>query len=325
MTRKQFQRGFSLMELLVIIAILGIVIAMLLPAVQAARESARRAACMNNLAKLGRAFFNHEAAKRQFPMASTVTRDAAGKITAVDGWSFTVMLLPYLEQATLFESLDIKNGRPLVERPGAKDTPHATVLALSLPEFRCPSFGGEPFADPLTKKEALTNYKAMGATHVESLTVASPKPLKPKYKPEGQHPDGGCFPGTALKLTDIKDGASNTILLVETVEPRFARWTVGAEATLVGLPPSVEYEQVKGKSYFAPKGPDARTYLNWDYDQHPYDGADGTKGGKYGPSSNHRGTVNHVFFDGHIEALNRSVDASLYMFHITRDAGDPIQ
>ena len=99
-------------------------------------------------------------------------------------------------------------------------------------------------------------------------------------------------------MSDIRDGASNTIIFVETIEPRFARWTVGAEVTLVGLPSNLEYGLVKdgGLDCFAPRDstptmrrtarprdPDYHTYLNWDYEKKPYDGGDGTKGGKYGP------------------------------------------
>jgi type II secretory pathway pseudopilin PulG len=324
MTRGHQRHGITLTGLLVIIVIIGILIALLLPAVQAARESARRAACMSNIRQLGLAQLVYHDSFRCFPMASGVSRDSAGKITAVDGWSFTVVCLPFLEKSNLYKTLDIRNGKPLLEPKDSKDTPHAAALATVIPQLVCPSFAGAN-VNQQAKKEAISNYKAVGATHIESLSVASPNPQKPKYNPEGHHPDGGSFPGTSLTLADIKDGMSNTLLLVESAEPRFARWTVGAEATVVGLPRTVEYEQVANEVFFAPKGTDCKTYLNWDYQAHPYDGADGTKYGKCGPSSNHSRIVNHQFFDGSVHSIKDSVDATTYMHIITREGKEPVK
>ena len=66
-------RGFTLVELLVVIAIIGILVALLLPAVQAAREAARRASCQNNIKNIALGVLNHEGAKRIFPKATTAT------------------------------------------------------------------------------------------------------------------------------------------------------------------------------------------------------------------------------------------------------------
>lgn len=125
------------------------------------------------------------------------------------------------------------------------------------------------------------------------------------------------------------------ILGVESVEPRFSRWTVGAEAAVVGLPRDVEFEYVAAhqSAPWTPKGYNQaseqsleadstyrtyHTYLDWDYDHNPYDGASGEQGGKYGPSSNHPCVVNHLFVDGTIRSVPRSIDVELYMFLISR-------
>ena len=98
---------------------------------------------------------------------------------------------------------------------------------MSFPELLCPSFRGSPYADPETKKAAITNYRAMGATHIESLGVASPHPMRPKYGEgsamggRGPHPDGACFPGDGLKIDHraFQQGLSNTMVAVESMEP----------------------------------------------------------------------------------------------------------
>jgi hypothetical protein len=121
------------------------------------------------------------------------------------------------------------------------------------------------------------------------------------------------------------------------VEQRFARWTVGAEAAVVGFPQTIEFEECKpeyvggriepkGYTKASAKSPDAdstyrtyHTYLDWDYNRYPYDGADGSIGGKYGPSSNHPGLVFHSLLDGSVRGYSREVDIALYMYLIRRE------
>src|SRR5512138_2950661 len=98
------RRGFTLVELLVVIAIIGVLVALLLPAVQAARESARRSQCANNLKQIGLGVHNYADTHRTMP---------AGNIHSVFG-SWLVWLLPYVEQQSLFQmySNDGMNGYP---------------------------------------------------------------------------------------------------------------------------------------------------------------------------------------------------------------------
>jgi type II secretory pathway pseudopilin PulG len=346
MSERTQNRGLTLLEVLVLIVLFASILALVISGIQRSRESARAIACADNFRRLGLACHDYHDNHRQLPSSSGVTRNPDGTISAVDGWSWIVQVLPYLEKnrqgnpghaQSLSRGLDIAHGRPLIEPAGQEGTPHAEALATRLPELLCSSFRGSPFADA-TATAAITNYKAMGATHIESLSVASAGPATPKYNPAGkgkdglpQHPDGACFPGTNLQFRSFMDGTANTILLTETVEPRFARWTVGSEAAVVGLPRSVEYEYswgcytAKGLKGLSEDGHGANpcywtyhTYLDWDYAANPYDGADGTLEGAFGPSSHHPKVVNHLFADGSLRILRRRIDVSVYMRLITR-------
>ena len=92
----QRNRAFTLVELLVVIAIIGILISMLLPAVQMVRESARRTACMNKLKQLGLAVLNYETTRNQYPPARAADRFMT--------WPY--YLMPYMELNTVSDKLD---------------------------------------------------------------------------------------------------------------------------------------------------------------------------------------------------------------------------
>jgi hypothetical protein len=334
-------RGFTKIELLVVSIILVIGFALTFPAIQAAREASRRARCLDNLKQIGFGFHNRHAALNKLPSSSGVTRDDSGKIVAVDGWSWCAQLLPYMGSPARWSEIDLA-AKPLIEPPGG-GTPHADALASVVPEFHCPSFRGRPYLGSGAKREAITNYKAMGATHLESLNVASPIPTVPRYGYITKHPDGAIFPGSTHGFDAMrKDGTHYTILVVETVEPNVARWTVGNETCVVGLPPLVEFDY--RMSWWAPVGYTVNmhwsestippqydwTYLDWDYVQNPYsDGGVSTPSVlargpmKYGPSSHHTAITDHLMADGSVRSIWNEIDAAAYMFVITREAADP--
>ncbi|MCS7303938.1 MAG: DUF1559 domain-containing protein [Thermoguttaceae bacterium] len=358
--------GFTLVELLVVIAIIGLLIALLLPAIQAARESARRATCINNLKQLGLAFHNFHDAFKRFPPASDVERDpGSGQIQKVRGWSFLVHLLPYMEQASLAEKLNLKTGFPdinidTVSTPAQKS---AAQLArdTQLGELVCPSNPNPTYYDPQAKQGALTNYKALGATHIESLSYAwdAGTQRPPKY-PAGAdqnqwrriHPDGALFPGGRITLAGFgKDGASHTLLCAETIDPQYGIWTYGRECVLVGLPSQLPHvgnwsAVLFQNAYYAPMNYDGeceddapevirlmRTYLSFDFAlgepsfyQHLEDSSSLQPTGRparYGASAGHPGVVNHLMADGAVHSIRKNIDFCLYMFLLTRNGGDP--
>ncbi len=98
---KNNRSAFTLVELLVVIAIIGVMVGLLLPAVQAAREAARRMSCGNNLKQIGLATHNYESAYRQMPPSRIEIGTAGAPNAHHAGWQ--LMVLPFLEQTALFE------------------------------------------------------------------------------------------------------------------------------------------------------------------------------------------------------------------------------
>ncbi len=327
--------------LIVLMIIGGAVFLMIPPGINSAREAARRAACLNNLKNVGLGFQNMESAMGRFPPSCTVKKDDDGKIIAVSGapgagWSWCVHILPYVEHSALQGTLDTVDGYPL-QGDGDASHPHSKVLGYVIAEFHCPSFEGCDYVDVATQDEAITNYKAIAATHMESLSVASLNPATPKYLPAPEaerHPDGAIYPGSTHGINGFKrDGSAHTAIVVESVEQSAARWTVGNECAVVTLPPPVTF--AKNYPYYHPTGYTAnmhwekstippnidQTYLDWDYDASPYSG---TGSIKYGPSSHHTGVTNHCFADGSVHAISNQIDAALYFFLSTRGGGEPL-
>lgn len=364
------RRGFTIVELLVVIAIISVLIAMLLPALQQAREAARRTSCTNKMKQIGIAFHNFHDRFGRLPPSCHVRRLPNGFIDPdpiwgrLRGWSWITDLLPDLEQEPLWSTLETTVGVPLEDHPnppvapGVYFEPHALARGTVLDEVICPSFRGDRYVDPSLAAidlEAITNYKVMSATHIESLLVAYPGTAnmpQPLYNPKLRHPDGGIYPGSKLRFKDFaNDGTAHTILAVECVEQFSARWFLGMETLLVALPRidvagnQFTFELIT--DYWAPLGftpglfaeqstvdKRLRTYLNWDYDLvtssggqwfYWYDdfGLSEVWKPKYGPSSHHPDVTNHLFVDGSVHSLPNKIDTALYMFLVTRDAGDP--
>ena len=106
---KSRPRAFTLVELLVVIAIIAVLVSLLIPAVQSAREAARRTQCSNNLKQLGLALHNYHTAHEQFPPAQYIQIDskAAGNPSPDDWvrWSWFASILPYVEQMAMAKTL----------------------------------------------------------------------------------------------------------------------------------------------------------------------------------------------------------------------------
>jgi prepilin-type N-terminal cleavage/methylation domain-containing protein len=127
---KELRRAFTLVELLVVIAIIGILVGLLLPAVQAARDAARRMQCSNNLKQLGLAVHNFESARRQLP---TSLRPPSNVASSGEQSRVAVLtdLLPYLEQTAIFD----RYNKAINWNQGV----NIPLSQTRIPAFICPS------------------------------------------------------------------------------------------------------------------------------------------------------------------------------------------
>ncbi len=194
--------GFTLVELLVVITIIGILIALLLPAVQAAREAARRMQCQNNLKQMGVAAHNHLSALSCFPsggdlfyIAHSRIQNGTPAVAPQQAWGWNYQLLPYLEQEAVWaETDDLK------------------VQGMRLPvNCNCPSRRVNPAYKYGNLPIALGDYAGNGGDTNEGDTKGLGAFLYPASTPTGP------FPGA--KPSDFKDGMSNTVLAGEKYVP----------------------------------------------------------------------------------------------------------
>lgn len=181
--------AFTLVELLVVIAIIGVLVGLLLPAVQSAREAARRMQCMNNLHQLGIALHNYESALQVFPPGRTAT-----------GFSAHSMLLPYMEQENVSRMIDFRFAYSHVNNAAAAATP--------ISSFLCPSDTTTNIPAGL----AGTSYRMNQGSGI--LWGVSPtNPADPNFGMA--NPSGVFYLNSKIRFADIVDGTSQTAAMSE--------------------------------------------------------------------------------------------------------------
>jgi len=250
----RFKKGFTLVELLVVIAIIGILAGLLLPAIQQAREAARRMSCSSNIRQFGIALLNYEYSYKMLPPfgagyglgnASTGVPDTPGSFSR---WSGIIGLLPMMEQQTLYTRIDsggdqrnggaIETTGPYAQRfngmgPAAMPIPGSFYYPWDggwLPNrtqigfFRCPSDPGRMAPSNLGSL-ARTNY----AFNMGDGIIGGDEQTREADCVRGPFPRG-----FALPLASITDGTSNTIMFgeISTVDTTNVVWNTGGQ-TLV--------------------------------------------------------------------------------------------
>jgi len=212
--------GFTLVELLVVITIIGILIALLLPAVQAAREAARRVQCINNLKQWGLAMANYESVNGYYPYGIIYGSSGCGSVVG-DGtkvgatyyrMTFVIPLWPYLEGENLHAGFDFDYGfYDPINRP---------VLNIPVSMYYCPSDrpGGIWQGDRYVRLRG--NYVTNWGYCDYTQTVAKPDGVNPlKVGPFGPPATvGSAVIGRHWKATNITDGLSNTMFLGEVIQ-----------------------------------------------------------------------------------------------------------
>jgi prepilin-type N-terminal cleavage/methylation domain-containing protein/prepilin-type processing-associated H-X9-DG protein len=193
MTRRH---GLTLLELLVVIAIAALVLALLLPAVQRARETMNGSACANNLRQIGLACHAYHDAAGSFPPGYHACASTDPLATS-PGWGWAAYLLPYLEQESL--------ARAVVFHRPIEDPVNRAARLTVVPVYLCPSDAGAPASFPITD--------AAGRVLAEAAPISYAATYGSGELDEVPGPKEGVFyRNSHVRLTDITDGTSTTIL-----------------------------------------------------------------------------------------------------------------
>lgn len=217
--------AFTLVELLVVITIIGILIALLLPAVQAAREAARRSQCSNNLKQWGIGLHNYHQANNILPLQNSYGTNAMHR-------SWMVGTLPYVEQTAIYQKINQSYDQLVNIDPGPPLVENLKMIQQNLSVALCPS--DPPAKTPMTRADAassitlaLTCYAANVGNHYNSTDPQDGYHFSPGYGNGANTASTvrGVISryGWSATFDEIRDGLSNTFLLGEVI-PEWCNW-----------------------------------------------------------------------------------------------------
>lgn len=297
-------RAFTLIELLVVIGIVGLLVGLLLPAVQYARESSRRNQCAGNLRQIGIALNAYEAAHGVLPQGSNGA-----------GFSLHVMILPFLEQSPLYASMNFLLG---TDTGTSDEGANATAYRMSLSAYLCPS-----------------DFQAAGAGRTNYAGNSGYASQAQKFN--------GLFDRPVVGFKDITDGLSNTAALAEWVLGRPSdRDPVAATFKTEDLTGPDEFEEFcsqclrlnplstalapGGKLGLWVEGQPSMTLLNHNLsvNQHSCINGSSVDAGAWTAGSRHAAGANALFADGHAQFIRQSVALTVWRAWGTRNGNEAI-
>lgn len=294
-------RGFTLIELLVVIAIIAILVSLLLPAVQQAREAARRTQCKNNLKQLGLALHNYHDVHRAFPSGwIAVDNGVQSAHDGLNGAGWGTMILPYIEQAPLYNLFDANLA--------IHDPANIVFINNVLPAWQCPSdpkpdkWQIEEEGSPGTVLAELPTANYIGNFGTEELDGCENSPGTAPVAANGQCRGNGIFyHNSKVRIRDITDGTTNTFMVGE----RRTNTALGWYSTWPGMVAEGEeaFQRILGSADHVPNDPVA--HLD-DF------------------SSNHTGGSQFMLGDGSVRFVSENIDHGLYQSLATIQGGEVI-
>lgn len=332
-------QGFTLIELLVVISIIGVLIALLLPAVQAAREAARRAQCSNNLKQIGLAILNYESAHGSFPMGNVAQGRQADNCDRYMGHTWQNYIMPFMETSAVYNSVNFDRVyNSLVQ---------VTAFQLKISAYLCPD---DSTSVDLTSQGHIvtmqTSYAAMRGLTENLFHSWGEEPDAPNADRCGKIDGEGVF-GTniAYRIADVTDGTHGTIMVGETSRfrneppnspfnfgsvggsfigpdwtqsgpywPGDIRITSGAFAVpRINAKPVTSGGPVCLKDVGPFASPQYGNSLGW------VDSPDCLDLGQFGFRSNHPGGANFAFADGSVRFLKETISVPTYRALSTRN------
>jgi prepilin-type N-terminal cleavage/methylation domain-containing protein/prepilin-type processing-associated H-X9-DG protein len=324
--------GMTLIELLVALGIIGILIGLLLPAVQAAREAARRARCAHNLKQIALAVHSFATARGGLPPSQSYSDSIDPDFRTMGSFSTQCHILPYLEQNALYNQINF--DRPC-NWPLYIARYHGTVASRVLDVYLCPSDPG-----PAPTSFAPNSYRANVGVQQEVLVGYHPR--GPIVRGLQQGPFVAKRLGDSLPLAAVRDGTSNTLAFSEkpigtplegSYSP-FRDWVAAPELVFApddwmrvcsGLPNVADAQLGAGLSWMLPgtiythfvasAPPNTRIPDCGHWSNHGV--------GIFAARSYHPGGVNAAMLDGSVRWFGSGTDTRVWRSLGTRAGGEP--